>query len=86
MLYWSDSTRTDKAMLVKENFYTQSIDSIVYRPDRADIGPVLWHPTEHKPVAVTDDYSVPKWIVVDPVVQEDFRALGNFSRFCKDSL
>ena len=69
-LYWIDSTKDDKAALIRMNIETQAIEKI-FVPQKGDLSGAFVHPTEKTILAVTEDYLKPELTVLDESIQAD---------------
>jgi dipeptidyl aminopeptidase/acylaminoacyl peptidase len=74
VLYMSDSRGRDTAALVSIDITTGERRVLAEDP-RADLGDVLWHPTEGRPEAASFDYVRRRWQVIDPAVAGDLEYL-----------
>ena len=74
ILFMSDSRGRDTAALTAIDMVTGETKVIAQHP-KADLGAVLFHPTENTVEAVSFDYLRSQWQPLDPKVADDFQYL-----------
>lgn len=78
-LYALSSLGSDTTRLVKLDIKTGKVSAELAKHDKADIGSVLMHPTEHRVQAVELDYLRPEWRVIDAAIADDLAYLDRLS-------
>jgi len=89
-VYCETSVGFDTTRLVKIDMKSGKIAETIAADEKCDIGQVIVHPDKRNIQAVSFDYLVPQWQVLDDSIKEDFNFLqkahrGNFGIVSRDN-
>ncbi|KAI1707818.1 prolyl oligopeptidase family domain-containing protein [Ditylenchus destructor] len=74
-IYWQWGAGTDLGRLVVHDFGHPDKNEVIYTAQRAQIGGVIFHPTERTVLSVTEIYHKPDIYVANNTVMEDMQRL-----------
>lgn len=76
-IYWQWGAGSDLGCLVIHDFGQPNNSEILYSAKRAEIGSVIFHPTDRTFMAITEVYHKPNIYVTNTTILEDIQILVN---------
>uniref|UniRef100_A0AC35GFW9 Peptidase S9 prolyl oligopeptidase catalytic domain-containing protein n=1 Tax=Panagrolaimus sp. PS1159 TaxID=55785 RepID=A0AC35GFW9_9BILA len=76
-IYWQWGAGTDLGQLVIHDFGHPEANEILYSAVKAQIGAVLFHPTDHNVLALSEVYHKPEIFVANNTILDDMQYLVN---------
>ncbi|KHJ92065.1 hypothetical protein OESDEN_08059 [Oesophagostomum dentatum] len=77
-MYWKWGENSNLDSLVKVHIDYPQNKEVIYSPIHAEIDSILYHPTDHTVLAVSENYHKPELHVLNDTVREDLKYLINF--------